>query len=114
MKEIKAFVRRNRLSPIVNHLRNEGICCLTVFEGEGTGHYTDEREDFPSLRHLFSHSKFEKLELVIPDRQVEKVLEIIHKNGKTGYPGDGIIYITDVKDMVKVKTLEPDLENSDL
>jgi nitrogen regulatory protein P-II 1 len=114
MKEVKAFVRPDRLSDIVHHLRQEGVCCLTVFEGEGTGHYTDEREDFPSLKHPFSHSKIEKLELVIPDRQVEKVLEIIHKNGKTGYSGDGIIYITDVKDMVKVKTLEPDLENSDL
>ena len=32
MKEIKAFVRPNRLPDIVNHLRQEGICCLTVFE----------------------------------------------------------------------------------
>jgi nitrogen regulatory protein P-II 1 len=50
---------------------------------------------------------------VIPDKKVKKALEIIHKHGKTGYSGDGIIYITDVKHMVKVKTLEPDLENSD-
>jgi nitrogen regulatory protein P-II 1 len=113
MKEIKAFVRPDRLSDIVHHLHKEGFCCLTVFEGEGTGHYTDEREDFPSLRHTFSHAKTEKLEIVIPDRQVEKVLEIIHENGKTGYSGDGIVYITEVIDMLKVKTLEPDVENND-
>jgi nitrogen regulatory protein P-II 1 len=113
MKEIKAFVRPDRLSDIVHHLREVGVCCLTVFDGEGTGHYTDERKDFPSLRHTFSHSKIEKLEIVIPDKKVKKALEIIHKHGKTGYSGDGIIYITDVKHMVKVKTLEPDLENSD-
>jgi len=114
MKEIKAFVRADRLSDIVHHLREVGVCCLTVFEGEGTGHYTDERKDFPSLRHTFSHSKIEKLEIVIPDRQVEKALEIIHKNGKTGYSGDGIIYITEVLDMLKVNSLEPDIDNSDL
>ena len=65
MKEIKAFVRPNRLPDIVNHLRQEGICCLTVFEGEGTGHYTDERKDFPSLRHPFSHAK--KVKSLEPD-----------------------------------------------
>jgi nitrogen regulatory protein P-II 1 len=112
MKEIKAYVRPDRLSDIVNHLHEVGICCLTIFEGEGTGHYTDERKDYPSLRHTFSHSKIEKLEIVIPDNQVEKALEIIHKNGKTGNSGDGIIYITEVLDMLKVKTLKPDKENN--
>jgi nitrogen regulatory protein P-II 1 len=114
MKEIKAFVRPDRLSEIVNHLREEGICSLTVFEGEGTGHCTDERKDFPSLRHPFSHAKIEKLEVVIPDQKVDKAMEIIHKYGKTAHSGDGIIYITKVMDMVKVKTLETDLENRDL
>lgn len=113
MKEIKAFVRPDRLSDIVNHLREEGICCLTIFEGEGTGHYTDEHTDFPSLRHPFSHSKIEKLEVVVPDRNVEKILEIIQKYGKTAHSGDGIIYITEVMDMMKVKSLEPDIENND-
>ncbi|ADR22069.1 nitrogen regulatory protein P-II [Marivirga tractuosa] len=114
MKEIKAFVRPDRLPDIVNHLREEGVCCLTVFEGEGTGHYTDERKDFPSLRHPFSHAKIAKLEVVLPDKKVKKSLEIIHQNGKTAHSGDGIIYITEVSEMVKVKTLEPDLENRDL
>tara|TARA_R110001592_G_scaffold64751_5_gene198893 strand:+ start:2666 stop:3010 length:345 start_codon:yes stop_codon:yes gene_type:complete len=113
MKEIKAFVRPDRLSDIVNHLREEGICCLTIFEGEGTGHYTDEHNDFPSLRHTFSHSKIEKLEIVVPDMKVEKTLKIIHEYGKTAHSGDGIIYITEVINLLKVKTLEPDLENND-
>jgi nitrogen regulatory protein P-II 1 len=51
---------------------------------------------------------------VIPDKKVKKALEIIHKNGKTGYSGDGIIYITEVLDMLKVNSLEPDIDNSDL
>ncbi|MEQ9442785.1 MAG: P-II family nitrogen regulator [Cyclobacteriaceae bacterium] len=114
MKEIKAFVRPERLTDIVNHLREEGICCLTVVEGKGTGHYTDDRKDFPSLKHPFSHSRIAKLETVVPDQQVNTALEIIHKRGKTGYAGDGIIYTTDVLQMLKVKTLEPDPDNCDV
>lgn len=114
MKELKAFVRPGRLYDIVNHLSQAGICCLTVFEGEGTGHYADEQKQFPSLKHPFSHSKVAKLEIVLPDQKVKKALEIIHENGKTGYSGDGIIYITEILEMVKVKTLKPDKGNQDL
>jgi len=108
MKEIKAFVRPNRLTDIVNKLREEGFFGLTVFEGEGTGHYSDNRKEWASLKHPFSHSKIAKLEMVIPDEKVSKAMQIIHENGKTGYPGDGIIYVSEVSFPVKVKTLKPD------
>lgn len=108
MKEIKAFVRLTRLTDIVNKLKEEGICCLTVFEGEGMGHYSDNRKEWSSLKHPFSHSKIAKIEMVIPDERVSKAMQIIHENGKTGYPGDGIIYVTEVSVPLKVKTLKPD------
>lgn len=108
MKEIKAFVRLTRLTDIVNKLRDEGICCLTVFEGEGTGNYSDSRKDWDSFKYPFSHSKIAKIEMVILDEKVEKAMQIIHENGKTGYPGDGIIYVTEVSIPLKVKTLKPD------
>ena len=53
MKELKAFVRLQRLTDIVNKLRAEGFFCLTVFEGEGTGHYSDNRKEWSSLKHPF-------------------------------------------------------------
>lgn len=107
MKEIKAFVRLSRLTDIVNKLRQGGFCCLTVFEGEGTGHISDNRKEWSTLSHPFSHSKIAKIEMVIPDEEVNKAMQIIHENGKTGYPGDGIIYTSEVSIAVKVKTLKP-------
>lgn len=108
MKELKAFVRLQRLTDIVNKLRAEGFFCLTVFEGEGTGHYSDNRKEWSTLTHPFSHSKIAKIDMVIPDERVDKAMQIIHENGKTGYPGDGIIYVTEVSFPVKAKTLKPD------
>ncbi len=46
--------------------------------------------------------------MVIPDERVDKAMQIIHENRKTGYPGDGIIYVTEVSFPVKAKTLKPD------
>lgn len=108
MKEIKAFVRLSRLMDIVNKLREGGFCCLSVFEGEGMGHISDNRKEWSTLSHPFSHSKIAKIEMVIPDESVDKAIQIIHENGKTGYAGDGIIYTSDVSMAVKVKTLKPD------
>lgn len=108
MKEIKAFVRLQALTEIVNKLRQEGFCCLTVFEGEGMGHYSDNRKEWSTLTHPFSHSKIAKIEMVVPKEKVDKAMQIIHENGKTGYPGDGLIYVTEVSIPLKVKTLKPD------
>jgi len=108
MKELKAFVRLTRLTDIVNKLRQEGFYGLTVFEGEGTGHFADNRKEWSTLSHPFSHSKIAKIEMVIHDEAVNKAMQIIHENGKTGYHGDGIIYVSEVSFPVKVKTLKPD------
>lgn len=108
MKEIKAFVRPERLRDIVTQLRKAGFCCMTVFKGEGTGHYSDTSKEWPSLDHPFLHSKVSKIEIVTSPRKAEKVIEIIHEYGKTGYPGDGLIYMTDVTKAVRVKDLSVD------
>jgi len=108
MKEIKAFVRPKRLADIVTHLRSEGFCCLTVFEGEGTGNYVSPEKEWPSLNHPFLHSKIAKIEIVVPTKDVEKVIQIIHEHGKTANRGDGLIYTTDVSKAVRVKDLSGD------
>ncbi|WP_222430244.1 P-II family nitrogen regulator [Gillisia sp. Hel_I_86] len=77
---------------------------MTVFEGEGTGRYLDNRKEWSSLKLPFSHSKIAKIEIIVPDERVQ----IIHENGKTGCPGDGIICISEILEVVKVKTLKPE------
>ncbi len=108
MKELKAFVRPERLTDIVYKLREVDISCLTVFEGEGCGDNLDPRDSIASLKHPFMHNRIAKIEVVLEDEEVEQAFRIIHENGKTGYPGDGLVYVSDVERAVKVKTLEPD------
>jgi len=110
MKEIKAFVRPDRLADIVEHLRKEGFCCMTVFKGEGTGHFSDKSKEWPSLDHPFLHSKVVKIEIITTRGKTEKAIRIIHEQGKTGYPGDGLIYLTDVSKAVRVKDLTVDTQ----
>ncbi len=103
MKEIKAYIKPIKLEKVVESLKENGFKSVTLLECEGTGAY--KREDsLPSLKFHFADSKMIKLELVCQDEEAEKVIEIICKNASTPYPADGIIYISDVKDVFRIKT----------
>jgi len=71
MNEIKAFVRPQRLSEVVKHLRLEGFSSLSVFDGEGTGNYVDQENTWPSLKHPFLHCKISKIEIVVHSNDVD-------------------------------------------
>ncbi|MCF6182772.1 P-II family nitrogen regulator [Lutibacter sp.] len=103
MKEIKAYIKPIKLEKVVEALKENNFKSVTLIECEGTGAY--KREDsLPSLKFHFADSKMIKLELVCQDEEAEKVIEIICKNASTPYPADGIIYISDVKDVFRIKT----------
>jgi nitrogen regulatory protein P-II 1 len=110
MKEIKAFVRSNKVSDINKALKTHGYCCMTLTECEGTGKLTDPEGDFPSFKFPFMHSKVVKIEIVCPDADVEPIVKIIQKNGRTGHPGDGLIYIMEVVQAYKVKNEQMGVE----
>lgn len=103
MKEVKAFVRPKMITGINTALRAAGYCCMTITEGEGTGRYSDPREEFPSLKHPFTHTEITKIEIVCKADDVDEIVRIIHEHGTTGYPGDGIITVTDIDNVYSVK-----------
>ena len=106
MKEIKAFVRSIKASKVCKALRTNNYCCMTLTECEGTGIYTDPGEDFPTFKFPFIHSKIVKIEIVCTDSDVPAIVKIVQENGRTGYPGDGIIYVLEVEQVHRVKNHE--------
>jgi nitrogen regulatory protein P-II 1 len=105
MKEIKAFIKPNRVEQVVDTLKENGFESVTLSKGEGTGAY--KREDAaPSLDFHFTDSPVVKLELVCHNEVVEKVIKLICEKARSADPGDGIIYVTDINEAYRVKTGE--------
>ena len=103
MKEIKAFIKPNKLEKVVEALKDNGFESVTLSECEGTGAY--KREDSaPSLKFHFTDSKMIKLELVCQNEDAHKACQIICENAATPYPADGIIYVSDINDAYRIKT----------
>jgi nitrogen regulatory protein P-II 1 len=103
MKEIKAFIRPNKVNDIVHHLKGAGFENMTISSAEGTGKLQDETA-FVSQKFSITDSEVAKLELVVDKNDVDKVVQIISEQGKTLNPGDGIIYVSDVEKAFRVKT----------
>ena len=101
MKEIKAFIKPFKVNDILNQLLKAGYPNLTVSMAEGTGNFKDDEATI-STHFSITNSKVAKIEIVCNDSDVAKIIEIISMKGRTGNPGDGIIYVSEVEKAVRV------------
>ncbi len=107
MKLVKAFIRYRKTQEIYNALKNAGYCCMTFDDCLGTGDYSDSEKAHISDKFPFAEVyRVVKLQILVPDEHVEPVVKIIRENGRTGYRGDGIIMISPVDEVYKVRTDE--------
>ena len=109
MRAIKAFIRRNMADDVVMSLRNAGFMSASMSDVEGTGKFTT------GDAHIFNlpahYSKMTKLEIVCKKEDVESIIEVIHKYGSTGEKGDGMIYVSEVIKVFKIRTGLESLED---
>jgi nitrogen regulatory protein P-II 1 len=107
MKLIKAYIRYRKIEEVYDALKKAGFCCMTFVECEGTGQYSDREADHISDKFPFANAyRVIKLEILIAEEHVKKVISIIRENGRTGYKGDGMIIISPVDEVYKVRTDE--------
>lgn len=104
MKEIKAYVRCEKVDEVIDALERAGIEGITVIDVMGLGLLADPRSAKYSMECVERYSKVAKLEVVSRDNDVHRILEIVRKNAYTGTRGDGLIFVTSVEMAVKVRT----------
>ena len=106
MKKIEAVVKPFKLDEVREALAEVGVTGLTVTEVKGFGRQKGHTELYRGSEYQIDFLPKIKLEVVVPDRLAEKVIETILKTAKTGQVGDGKIFISDVEDAVRVRTGE--------
>ena len=107
MKLIKAYIRYRKTEDVYNALNKNGFCCMTLVDCEGTGNYTDQEKEHISDKYPYAGAyRVIKLEILVANEHVEPVVDIIRENGRTGYRGDGLILVSPVDEVFKVRTDE--------
>ncbi len=104
MKKIEAIVRPEKLEDIVEKLESLGHSGITVTQVEGHGRQKGIVEQFRGKEYKLLFIPKVKIEAVVKDELVEKVIEVIVATAYTGNVGDGKIFVSDMKDAVRVRT----------
>lgn len=106
MKMIIAIIRPHRLDNVHAALQEAGFKGLTVTEVKGYGRQKGHREIYRGTEYKIEFVPKIKLELVLPENLVEKAVQIIIKESKTGEVGDGKIFIFSIEEAIRVRTEE--------
>ena len=107
MKLIKAYIRYRKTEEVYKALQRAGHCCMTMMQCEGTGQYSDQEHEHVSDKYPFAEAyKVIKLEIMAPAENVQPIIQIIRENARTGYRGDGMIIVSPVDNVYKIRTDE--------
>jgi nitrogen regulatory protein P-II 1 len=106
MKEIKAYIKTDRVEKVVQALENAGAPGITVVEVHPVGYGFDANYFSRARETVKRYFEITKLEIVANDEDVNRFVEMIRQEARTGYPGDGMIFVTPVEIAVKIRSGE--------
>lgn len=106
MKKIEAIIRPKNIAEIKEKLSEAGIVGMTVSEVRGFGRQKGHVEIFRGAEYKIEFLPKIKLELVVNDKNVEEVINLILKVCQTGNIGDGKIFIIPVEEVIRIRTGE--------
>lgn len=106
MKKVEAVIREDALTPLVKELRKAGFTQITSYLVRGSGRQGGIRYRWAEGVEAYDLLPRVKVEIVVPDDQARRVVELIVKAVRRGVPGDGKIFITPVEEVIRVRTGE--------
>lgn len=110
MKKVEAIIRPFKLDEVKIALVNAEIVGMTVSEVRGFGRQKGQTERYRGSEYTVEFLQKLKVEIVVEDDQVDKVVENVIAAARTGEIGDGKIFISPVDQVVRIRTGEKDLE----
>jgi nitrogen regulatory protein P-II 1 len=105
MKKIEAIVRQNKLEEIKEALSKAGITGMTVSEVRGFGRQKGKTETYRGAEYVIDFVPKVKIEVVVGDDASTAVSAIVGA-ARTGQVGDGKLFVTNLADVVRVRTGE--------
>jgi nitrogen regulatory protein PII len=110
MKEIKAYIRVERAEEVLDALAGEGIVHATLSHVLAVGAQVDPDCSKVSMEFGRPVNRMVKLEMICPDREEHRLLELVRRAACTGQPGDGVLSVANVNRFVKIRTAAESLE----
>ena len=104
MKEIKALIRVCKVDEVIRALRASGAPGITVSRVHGVGYGYEPYLFTLAPSEIKKTPEVAKLEVVCEDHCADTAVDVIVNAARTGDPGDGIVFVTEVERAVKIRT----------
>jgi len=106
MKKIEAIVKPFTLDGVKAELTKAGVKGMTIYEVKGFGRQKGHTELYRGSEYVVDFLPKIKLEILAHDDQVDAVIEALINKAGTGKFGDGKIYVTELTDVIRIRTKE--------
>jgi nitrogen regulatory protein PII len=106
MKKIEAIIKPFKLEEVKDALTELGVYGMTVSEVRGFGRQKGHKEAYRGTEYTIEFVPKTKIEVVVVDSLANKVVETIIRTAKTGSIGDGKIFVSNLDDVVRIRTGE--------
>ena len=106
MKKVEAIIKPFKLDEVKDALSHIGIYGMTVTEVKGFGRQKGHVEVYRGTEYEVNFLPKIKLEVVVPDAIIGKVISTITEKANTGNIGDGKLFIYSLEDVIRIRTGE--------
>ena len=106
MKLVTAVIKPFKLDDVKEALHQAGVAGMTISEVQGHGRQRGHTEVYRGAEYVVDFVPKVRIELVVDDADVARVVEAIVETAKTGQIGDGKVWTTPVDELVRIRTGE--------
>ncbi len=106
MKKVEAIIKPFKLDEVKEALQEIGVQGLSVLEVKGFGRQKGHTELYRGAEYVVDFLPKVKIEVVLPDDQVDAAIEAIVGSAKTDKIGDGKIFVSDISQAIRIRTGE--------
>ncbi len=110
MRKIEAIIRPMKLEEVKSALTDAGFVSMTVIEVRGRGQQKGIVQQWRGREYCVDLIPKTRIEVVVSERDVDKVVEVIRNTAATGSIGDGKIFVIPVERTIRIRTGEEDGE----
>ena len=106
MKRIIAVIRQEKFEYVKRALLAADVEGMNVSEVKGRGRQLGIKESYRGSSYCIDLIPKTRIELIINDEEMENILQVIEESARTGEVGDGKIFVSDVMEVVRIRTGE--------
>lgn len=109
MKMITCVIRPEKLEEVTNALNKIDVVGMTVTDVRGFGRQKGQLENYRGGEYAIRFIPKVRIDLAVPDEQVDPILRVVQEAAFTGKTGDGKIFISEITEAMRVRTGEKGL-----